>query len=945
MERGRQLGKYRLERLLGTGGMGAVWEAHDNDLDRKVALKVLRASLIGDDVAQVRLLREARAMARLRHPNVITVYDATTADGLDLVAMELIDGTTMAQWLATPRKSGAIVEALLAAGRGLAAAHAAGMIHRDFKPHNVLVEHTGRVLVTDFGLARATGDIVELAAHAEPPGDHPDALAETIAPTPPTPPAEVTASLPGKPTSGLDHTVQVTPRETPISQRTGDRSALDSPLTQTGALLGTPAYMAPEQFAGKAADARADQFAFCVSAWEALGGMRPFLGGTLIEIAEAHHSPPTASETIPRRLRAILMRGLSHDPAARWPTMSALLDALERAWHRPRRIASLGGVTVAFAGAIALFVSMRSSAAPPGVVAAACPAGKDVIGKVWSPALRAAVAQKLGSGSEPGVALVDRWAAMWSEIYDRNCARPDDPDYSARRACLEAQRDDVGSTFSMAMPANEAAHYVEVARILPSPESCQRAPRSIAPQRPTDPARRDAVIAIETELLALRVSALRGQHPDVGKLPELIARAQRVEFPPIYAEALYMKALLAHLGTPRGGPDRRRAILDAIDAYDAAANAAEAAGHDRIRVDSLLGELELSIGLPDRINRIDTTIDRARGALERLGDPANELVLDSLRAQVAAARGEWSAAIEFGHRAFAGWQARGGTDTVGKLALFEGTLHQQRHAASDLYAANELYTASAALALQPNTRAALAQAAGAFAWRTGDLATASKLIDDNALRGGGDPHGGAIAGKLTGLATGTLVDPIDDAARAARTSLPTIKIARLPVVEGVEPWELPIGETGAWTFEHVPPGRYTIAAVVDTGLGDRHTVRAVADVVAGERTVVPLDLAPHGMVAVSWTPRTAGVAVLIPKVDGPIGSSAELRARLARAPWSAVSDVSSGGQPIARDAWIGALSRGPDGPATACLVVEAELAGDAIAPRADDPPPLCKDVP
>jgi serine/threonine-protein kinase len=165
---GMQLGKYRVERLLGAGGMGMVWEARDVDLDRAVALKVMKPALAGNDVARSRLVREARAMARLHHPNVITIFDAITVDDLDMIAMELIDGETMARWLKHARPRDAIVDAIVAAGRGLAAAHAAGMIHRDFKPHNVLVDRRGRVVVTDFGLVRTAGDT---APATDPGGD------------------------------------------------------------------------------------------------------------------------------------------------------------------------------------------------------------------------------------------------------------------------------------------------------------------------------------------------------------------------------------------------------------------------------------------------------------------------------------------------------------------------------------------------------------------------------------------------------------------------------------------------------------------------------------------------------------------------------------------------------------------------------------------------------
>ena len=338
---GTQLGKYRLERLLGTGGMGAVWAAHDVDLDRKVALKVLGEGLAGDTTAQARLLREARAMARLRHANVVAVYDALTLDGHDVIVMELVDGTTLAQWLAdAPRTPDAIMPVVIAAGRGLAAAHAAGMVHRDFKPHNVLVDREGRVLVTDFGLARSS----ELASL-------------TGAPLPPS--LETTAD---GGTMSLVRGDAATMAHTP---RSGERGALETPLTRTGTLLGTPAYMAPEQLRGEPADARADQFAFCVTAWEALAGTRPYTGTTLGEIAKSIERGERSDATrIPKHLRAPLERGLSADPAARWPSMPPLLDALApvpKARRRAPLLIALGSLLVIGGTAAALLKHRASS--------------------------------------------------------------------------------------------------------------------------------------------------------------------------------------------------------------------------------------------------------------------------------------------------------------------------------------------------------------------------------------------------------------------------------------------------------------------------------------------------------------------------------------------------------------------------------------------------------
>jgi len=351
------LGRYRLERELGAGAMGVVHAAFDPDLERRIALKVLR-SASATLQAKDRLMREARAMARLAHPNVVTVHEVGTAGGRDFIAMELIHGESLAEWMrATRRPPAAILDAFIAAGRGLAAAHAAGVVHRDFKPHNVLRSREGRIVVTDFGLARE---------------------AETT-----LPPA-------------LDATL-------PLGTASGTPSAL-SGLTMTGSLLGTPAYMAPEQWLGGAVTQATDQFAYCVALWEAFAGARPYPGPTLDDLRAQVGRGPGALDAsrIPRRVRSILRRGLDPDPARRWPSMDALLARLVRAQRRPGVALAIAAAAVA-AAAIAVVV-LQPAAAP---VAACEPPARD-IDTVWSPAIRSEFAAKT---SAEHVAVLDM--AYW----------------------------------------------------------------------------------------------------------------------------------------------------------------------------------------------------------------------------------------------------------------------------------------------------------------------------------------------------------------------------------------------------------------------------------------------------------------------------------------------------------------------------------------------------
>ena len=225
-----------------------------------------------------RLLREARAMARLVHPNVVTVHEVGSASGRDYIAMELVEGETLAEWLRSERRSErAILEAFIGAGRGLAAAHAAGVVHRDFKPHNVLRSREGRIVVTDFGLAREAQD-----ASAPGPSAWPDRSDPSIART-----AE------------------------------GSKSTPLAGITVTGSLLGTPAYMAPEQWCGGAVTPATDQFAFCVALWEALHGERPFAGATADELARAKLRGELAASRarLPRHVLAALRLAPGLEPS------------------------------------------------------------------------------------------------------------------------------------------------------------------------------------------------------------------------------------------------------------------------------------------------------------------------------------------------------------------------------------------------------------------------------------------------------------------------------------------------------------------------------------------------------------------------------------------------------------------------------------------------------
>jgi serine/threonine protein kinase len=279
---GRRLGHYSLLAELGRGGMGIVYEAQDERLDRKVAIKMLKFE--GQPTLQRRLVREAKAMAKLKHPNVVSVYEIGEHEGLTFIVMEYVEGVTLRAWLVeAPRSVVEIVAAFTAAGRGLAAIHAAGLVHRDFKPDNLMIREDGQVMVMDLGIARR----------------------------------------------------QALSQVTPGPAFDGDVSSLE--LTKPGVMLGSPGYMPPEQIAGQEVTPQTDQFSFCVSLWEALYGVRPFEAdnlGVLVEAVSTGRMRKVERRDVPAELHAVLERGLRVEPAQRFESMAALLEAVEGAMSR-----------------------------------------------------------------------------------------------------------------------------------------------------------------------------------------------------------------------------------------------------------------------------------------------------------------------------------------------------------------------------------------------------------------------------------------------------------------------------------------------------------------------------------------------------------------------------------------------------------------------------------
>jgi predicted Ser/Thr protein kinase len=564
---GETLGRYRLERTLGEGGMGIVHAAFDPDLERRVALKVLRV-IDRDGEARQRLLREARAMARLTHANVVTVHEVGTAGDRDYVAMELIDGETLADWLRGEHTTDEIVAAFVAAGRGLAAAHAAGLVHRDFKPHNVLRRRDGRIVVTDFGLARG----VEAG-----------------------------------PAIALDTTVKLgsAPESTPSSL---------SGLTATGSVLGTPAYMAPEQWTGGTVGPAADQFGFCVALWEALTGERPFRGDTIERLKEEVKRGPAALDAskLPRRLRRILRRGLDPDPSARYPNMDALLAALSRSNRRlGLAVATAGGVAVA-AGTllVALGGDHRASCDPPAVDP----------GHAWSDAMAATMPKPM---AEVFKHHVERWA-----VSRATACTAEPTERQAQLRCLDgvlARFEVVRQTF----PGVPKMGDEDVLKELVDPSTCLT---------PTPP--RFAITPTPDLVAAYRFHAQATPENEHATVADVQAFSNK----PGLDACSRAIAMLALHESAADFPTQRAAITEAVATSDQCDD-------DRLHADLLLEAIPYQFELPVIGPKGEAAIRRADAAVQRLADPVSRARIDFFRAYIAAQQEHWKDAFDLSDHA------------------------------------------------------------------------------------------------------------------------------------------------------------------------------------------------------------------------------------------------------------------------------------------------------
>ncbi|HTV20023.1 MAG TPA: serine/threonine-protein kinase, partial [Polyangiaceae bacterium] len=518
---GARIGRYEIRERIGAGGMGTVLRAHDPELGRDVALKLLHAGYADASTraeASQQLVREARVLARLSHPNVVAAYDVGVTDaGAVFLAMELVDGVSLGEWLKEPRSTREVARVLIAAGRGLAAAHASGVLHRDFKPANVMVSPDSRVRVIDFGLARAAGS------------------------------------------GTLDAPAGAAPRSSGSGPRAPRGSLPPVTHTRVSAGVGTPGYISPEQLLGQSIDTRSDQFGYAVTAFVALTGHHPYPDSVNVAGSPRadDEAPAVLTATrqpwppsVPRPLRRVIDRGLSLDPEERYPSLAALVNALERASTRRGRVA----LPLALAGALVLGVTLVGAWARPGADPAVCAVDAAAFDGVWDTAQREhieAVFRATGHQSSGDVfGLVSRrldrfeqqWLAMRRESCEATLVRGDQPErvMALRAACLDRAREATKALVAVLGQTDRAAMDRTASAAPASLAVCSdpAALLSVAAALPDDPAKRAQIDEVSVGIAVDRalITASRG--------PEALEQAQRMlelaratEHPPTIAAA------------------------------------------------------------------------------------------------------------------------------------------------------------------------------------------------------------------------------------------------------------------------------------------------------------------------------------------------------------------------------------------------------------------------
>jgi serine/threonine protein kinase len=570
-----------------------VYAAHDDQLDRDVAIKVLRSDpRVDPNVLRTRLMREAQAMAKLSHPNVINVHEVSTVGDQVFVVMELVDGSTLGEWLRVkPRSRREIVEVFAAAGAGLDAAHAAGLIHRDFKPDNVLVSKTGRVCVTDFGLARRVEDGPELA---------------------------------GSPPQG----------------------PLDASVTKTGVLVGTPAYMAPEQIRGDSVESASDVFSFSVALYEALCGTRPFVGDTLDDVRVAIEAGRVEkpARLVPAWLRRAALRGLAPRPADR-PAMADMVAAIRNDPSGRRRWIVAGVAVIALGAAV---IAWRSGAESPGQL---CRGAEHYLAGVWDDARRAQLAQSFAAANRPYLVdssrivteiLDDRaraWVAERTDACEATRVRGEQSEalLDRRMQCLDDRLRETRAVVDVLAGAKpEVLERATSAASSLEPIARCRSPRPDEPELPSDPAKRAQIEQIRALVATADQERSTAQYPAAtATAADAIAKARALGDVAGLAGAL---VVAGHTAQQTAKFDDARRLLG--DAQVAAQQARD----DRVaaRVAIQLAQVAFT---QERPQEAAPWLQLADGAIRRIGgDDKLEASRLILHAQLVQAAGDLAAA-------------------------------------------------------------------------------------------------------------------------------------------------------------------------------------------------------------------------------------------------------------------------------------------------------------
>jgi tetratricopeptide (TPR) repeat protein len=628
LTRGDPIGRYVVLGVLGRGGMGDVYAAYDPELNRKVAVKVLRARVAATGHrpdSRARRLREAQAIAKLSHPNVVLIFDVGAFGDTVFLAMEFIEGATVEQWrTAAPRRWREILRVFLAAGHGLGAAHAAGLIHHGFKPDNVMVGRDGQVRVMDFGVARQAG--------------HTTSDAEAMEPAQP-----------------------------PFADAP---SPVDPEATRSGPTPGTPAYIAPERRTPQAAstsiaEASADQFSYCVALYETLYGRRPPALEARPGAGPRRVPDPPADRVVPPWIRKILARGLSPTPEDRYPSMNELLAALEKDPAVARRRAltrAATGLAVLAVAVLALTAGRRLG----GARAAVCEGAGARVADVWeagglpSPrkdAIRAAFAATGKSYAQHAFdsarGALDRYVADWMTIYRDACQatavrhQQTAEVLDLRMSCLNSHLDEVRALTDLFLRADGQVvdKATSAAQALTPLERCSDLAilRAVI-KPPDDPAVRARVNRIRQGLAVVKAMQSAGLSKDaLARANVLVAEARAIGYQPLLAEALTRVGWLS-MGMP----------MEADAIFSEAAFTAAASGDHELFAEAAIAQA-LTVGfLEGQPDRARTWIGLADSTLNRIGghDVLRAWLINNQGA-VVYSQGHYAEALEFFRRSTA----------------------------------------------------------------------------------------------------------------------------------------------------------------------------------------------------------------------------------------------------------------------------------------------------